>query len=104
MQEDGAPAPADTWPEIIVQYDDDIVKTVVPPEGLMARPKRKPNLTIVTPIVRIIAPAILFANGGCSQAAGAAKIFVWTKKSFDDFKPPGRGGAIPFPLSVGNSA
>ncbi len=98
VQEDGAAGAAPRAGKIVVEHDDDVVKTVGSPEALVAGPEGQADLAVVEPVGRIVAPAGIGAERNGRQASCRTADAVGPVEDGDQGKPPGRRRAVAFAL------
>src|SRR5215470_18107235 len=62
MDEDRAPPASHPWPGVVIDFDNDVVEAVLAPEPIAWFSGRPAEWTIVSPILRIFAPGVGWAD------------------------------------------
>ena len=103
MQEDGASPAFDPRSLVVPEIDDDIVKVVVPLDGFVSRRVGETDLAIVTPVMYVVAPAIVVLRLGERQARPWPQEPVGAIEPFAEGECANGCGEIAFAFGMGNA-
>src|SRR6185437_6512794 len=103
MEEDRAAAAPGAAGEILVEREDEIVEMVLAPHPVRAVPRRQPHRPIVARARRILAPALIAAQGLERGARGPQPNAVGPVVAPQEPEPPGRRALVALALQADDS-
>ena len=98
VDEDRAAAAGDARPAVVVDFNDEVVERVLPPQPVGAAALWNSDRPIVGPVARVFAPAVVRSDSPCWQEGPRLRSPVGTPPQPDRAEMAARGAAIAFAL------
>ena len=98
MQEYRATAASDPRPRVVVDFDNEIIKMILPPQPVAGLTGGYPDRLVIAAVRRILAPGVGGGDAPDRQHGGGPRMAVGAPPEPDRPERAARGGAIAFPL------